>query len=163
MSKADTPPKETMLELYKLYVEMADRISQRRQSANNYFISINTALISLVIAFLAYSRLIKDVSPGLAVAVLVGVSVVGIANCWVWRALIMSYKAMNGAKFKVIHDMEKIIGYRPYFDEWEHLSRGEDKKVYNKFTVVEAQVPAIFFVYYMVAIAASLLWCFLAK
>ena len=149
--------KETMLELYKLCVEMADRVSQRRQSANNYFLTINTTLISLLIAFLVYSRFVKDMSHGFTVGVLVGVSVVGIANCYVWYSLIKSYKAMNGAKFKVIHDMEEIIGYRPYFDEWEHLSRGEDKKIYNKFTVVESYVPLVFLAGYFIAILLSLL------
>lgn len=158
MSKTDAPPKETMLELYKLYVEMADRISQRRQSANNYFLTINTALISLVIASLIYSRFIKDMSHGFTVSVLVGVFLlVGFVNCWAWRALIMSYKAMNGAKFKVIHDMEEIIGYRPYFDEWEHLSRGEDKKVYNKFTDVESRVPKALSIGYAVVAVAIVL------
>ena len=150
-----------MLELYKLYVEMADRISQRRQSSNNYFLTINTALISLVIASLVYSRFIKDMSYDFTVCVLVGISLVGIANCWAWRALIMSYKAMNGAKFKVIHDMEGLIGYRPYFDEWEHLCRGEDRKIYNKFTDVESRVPIVLSVGYAIAIALALLWRFL--
>ena len=164
MSETGTSSKETMLELYKLYVEMADRISQRRESANKYFLSINTALISLVIAYLVYSRLIKDISTGLMVGILVGVSLVGIANCWVWRSLIMSYNAMNRAKFKVIHAMEEIIGYRPYFDEWEYLKHGEDKEVYNKFTIVESYVPRVFSVGYAVVIVLLLLlWHFLAK
>ena len=131
--------------------------ANRGQSTNNYFLTINTALISLVIASLVYSRFIKDMSHDFTLGVLIGVSFVGVANCWAWRALIMSYKAMNGAKFKVIHDMEKIIGYRPYFDEWEHLSRGEDKKVYNKFTNVESRVPIALCIGYAVAIVLSLL------
>lgn len=158
---SSTPTQETMLELYKLYVEMADRISQRRQSANNYFLTINTALISLLIAILAYSRSIKDPNSGVIVVVIVGVALVGMANCWIWHSLIKSYKAMNGAKFKVIHDMEKIIGYRPYFDEWEHLSRGEDKKIYHKFTVVELRVPIVFLAGYLLTTLVSLLWYFI--
>ena len=35
------------LEQYKLYVEMADRISSRRQNANSFFLSINTAIVAL--------------------------------------------------------------------------------------------------------------------
>ena len=37
-----------LLEIYKIYVEMTDRISTRRQSANSFFLSINTLLIALV-------------------------------------------------------------------------------------------------------------------
>ena len=34
-------------EQYKIYLEMADRISSRRQSANSFFVTINTLLITL--------------------------------------------------------------------------------------------------------------------
>ena len=158
---SNTPSPNTMLELYRLYVEMSDRISQRRGSANNYFLAINTTLISLMIASFAYSRLIKDTNLDFTLYVIIGVSIVGVAICWAWYSLIMSYKSMNSAKFKVIHDMEEIIGYRPYFDEWEHLSRGENKKVYQKFTDVESRVPRFLRVVYLVAIVfsvLSLLW-----
>lgn len=37
-----------LLEQYKLYVGMADKISERRQSANSYFLSLNTALLGFV-------------------------------------------------------------------------------------------------------------------
>ena len=37
----------TILELYKLHVEMADRVSQRRAVANNWFITINFSIFSL--------------------------------------------------------------------------------------------------------------------
>jgi len=36
-----------LLEQYKLYIEMADRISSRRQSANSFFLSLNTTLVAL--------------------------------------------------------------------------------------------------------------------
>jgi hypothetical protein len=36
------------IEQYKLYLEMADRISSRRQSANSFFLTLNTALVALV-------------------------------------------------------------------------------------------------------------------
>jgi len=37
-----------VIEIYKLYVEMADRISTRRQLANSFFLSINTAIVAIV-------------------------------------------------------------------------------------------------------------------
>ena len=37
-----------LLEQYKLYVEMADRISSRRQISNSFFLSINTAIVALM-------------------------------------------------------------------------------------------------------------------
>lgn len=35
-----------LLDQYKLYVEMADRISQRRTTANSYFLSVNSAILA---------------------------------------------------------------------------------------------------------------------
>ena len=39
---------EHLLEQYKLYVQMADKISERRQSANTFFLTINTVLIAFL-------------------------------------------------------------------------------------------------------------------
>ena len=39
-----------VLEIYKLYVQSADNISARRQSANSFFLSVNTAIIGAVCA-----------------------------------------------------------------------------------------------------------------
>jgi hypothetical protein len=41
------------LEQYKLYVEMADRIGARRQAANTFFLTINTALLAFLGLFAA--------------------------------------------------------------------------------------------------------------
>ncbi len=37
-----------LFEQYKLFIDSIEKTSDRRQQANNYFITINTALISLI-------------------------------------------------------------------------------------------------------------------
>ena len=37
-----------VLEIYKLYVGMADNISERRQSANSFFLTLNSAIVALI-------------------------------------------------------------------------------------------------------------------
>src|SRR3989442_10768421 len=54
--KAAAPTSEAALEQYKLYVEMADRISARRQTANEFFLSVNTAIVAL----LGYLRTVQE-------------------------------------------------------------------------------------------------------
>ena len=39
--------RDHILEVYKVYLEMADRISERREKANSFFLVVNTALIAL--------------------------------------------------------------------------------------------------------------------
>jgi hypothetical protein len=44
----DNKASEQYLELYKLAVEMADRVSARRATANAFFLTVNTALLAFV-------------------------------------------------------------------------------------------------------------------
>ena len=48
----ESQPDQRILELYKLTVEMADRVSARRAGANAYFITVQGALVA-ALGFLA--------------------------------------------------------------------------------------------------------------
>lgn len=150
MGNADTVDKTILLEQYKLYVEMADRISQRRQSTNNYFLTINTFLLSFFAFF-------HNVSSNKSVLVCL-ISMAGITLCYVWYRLIISYKGLNSGKFKVIHEMEKLLGYAPYDIEWEKLGRGKNKKLYLPFTNIEPYIPGIFGALYLVSVLLLIPW-----
>ncbi len=93
------------MELYKLAVEMADRISARRGIANSFFLSVNTGLIALLGA--------SDLRWYVPVA--------GIAFCVTWWALLKSYRELNAAKFEVILKMEEQLPARLFGDEWARL------------------------------------------
>ena len=85
-----------VLEIYKSYLEMADRMSSRREKANSFFLAVNAALIAL----LANGRLVgSDVTPR-TLELLVPISA-GIL-CYLWYRIIRSYRDLNSAKFKVI-------------------------------------------------------------
>ncbi len=138
----------TLLEQYKLYVEMADRISQRRQSANNYFISVNVLLYSLL-SYLIYIKF--------NTGVFFTIFLPGVIICCVWCSIIKSYKRLNTGKFKVIHEMEKKLNYQPYQREWEIVGKGKDKKLYQPFTEIELYVPWIFGIIYVFLFLGSVL------
>jgi len=119
------------LEIYKLYTQMADNISARRQSANSFLLTANIAII----AFVGY----VGENPGNFI-----VSLSGMALCFIWYRIIRSYKDLNSGKFKVIHEIEKELPLSPYDAEWEALGRGKDSKRYLPFTNIEIWVPGIF-------------------
>jgi hypothetical protein len=123
-----------LLEQYKLYVDMADRIGTRRHTANSYFLSVNVALLG----FVGYLTT-KD-SPNYLW--LLGIA--GIALSYAWQRLILSYKGLNAAKFNVIHAIEKRLPISPYEAEWEAVGRGENEKLYKPFTHIELNVPWVF-------------------
>lgn len=130
--------KEHYLEIYKIYIGMADKISERRQSANSFFLSINTAVVALV----SYLQLGQNGKAGSTFYLVI--SVAGMIICYMWYRLVLSYKQINSGKFRVVHLIEQNLPLAPYDVEWELLGRGEDPKKYLPFTHIEIFVPWVF-------------------
>jgi hypothetical protein len=93
------------LDLYKLAVEMADRISGRRALANTFFLTVNTGLAAL----LGGNNLRWYVAAA------------GIVFAFAWWWLLQSYRKLNWAKFEVINAIEPRLPLRLFSDEWRHL------------------------------------------
>lgn len=136
-----------LLEQYKIYLTSAENISNRRQTANAFFVTVNTALVSLV----SYLSLGASNSPQLYWVV----SLAGIAISYMWYRLVRSYKDLNSAKFKVIHEIEKSLPISPYDAEWEAVGRGENSKLYLPFTHIEIYVPWVFILLHLVVLLVS--------
>lgn len=116
---ADVEP--PILELYKLAVEMADRISARRAGANALFVSLQSASVA-ALGFLAAR------SPAPPDAILVAVCLVGVIGAGSWFLLLRSYRDLNRAKFEVILAMEKQLPVQIFGDEWHSLKKDPVKK-----------------------------------
>ena len=139
------------LEIYKMYVEMADKISSRRQKANSFFLTINTAIVGL----LGYIQLGKDQTENVEFHWLIGLA--GMVLCFLWYRLVRSYQDINSGKFKVIHEIEKRLPLAPYDAEWEMLGRGKNPKLYRPFTHIEIGVPWVFFILHLFVLIRVLL------
>lgn len=109
-------PSAGFLELFKLAVEMADRVSARRATANSFFLAVNTGLAALIGS--------QDLRWYVAAA--------GVVFAAVWWALLKSYRDLNEAKFKVINAMEGQLPARVFSNEWDLLDRGPRKFALNR-------------------------------
>lgn len=141
--------RDHLLEQYKKYLDMADKISDRRSSANTFFLTVNTGLISAFgLANLASQRTSKFlfIAGGLA-AILLSYS---------WYRLIRAYRDLSSAKFNVIHEIEKHLPLRPFAAEWEAVARGQDRRLYWPFTHIERFVPWIFIIVYILVVFGSI-------
>lgn len=123
-----------LLDQYKLYVEMADRISNRRATANSYFLSVNTAIL----AFVGYLTS-KDSTENLWL-----LAAAGITLSYLWQALIRSYRNLNTAKWLVVHQIEKRLPISPYDAEWKAMGEGKDPSRYRPISHIEIGVPWVF-------------------
>lgn len=110
--------KEHLLSQYIKYIEMADKISERRILSNSFFITINTGLISALGIFDLF-----DKSTPIPIIMFVAVAICIL--CIYWSKLINSYSNLNTAKFEVIHEFEKYLPTRPYDYEWDYVGRGK--------------------------------------
>lgn len=134
---------DRILEQYKLYVEMADRVSARRTEANKFYISILSALL----AFLAFV-IGKNLCVGYEKLVMISFSILGLLLVGIWFLNVRAYRQLNTGKFKVIHELEKSLPFKCYDREWEILGRGEGKE-YKTLTKLESYVPIIIGIPYM--------------
>ncbi|MEU9595354.1 hypothetical protein AB0E06_00875 [Streptomyces sp. NPDC048109] len=96
---------EALLDLYKLVVEMADRISVRRGNANAYFLTVQTALATIIAALPA--------APLAATAELT----VALLLSTVWWLQLRSYRDLNRAKFRIVLALETRLPAALYTDE----------------------------------------------
>lgn len=140
-----------LLEQYKLYVEMMDRVSARRGQANTFYISLLSGLLALLSLVID-----KKLFSGNQAIVLLATAILGLALCYVWYANINSYKQLSSLKFKVINEIETYLPFPCYLREWEILK--EENKIwqYKRLTKVEKYVPFILAIPYFCLLAYSI-------
>lgn len=129
--------KKIFFEQYKLAVEMADRISARREGANKIFLSVN----SIMLVFLATRDIFSEIY--------IFISIFGILLSLVWASILKSYGNLNSAKYVVIKEMEKMLPGKVYIDESNKINKRAGKKVYEKLTIVERRVTLLFLGFYI--------------
>jgi hypothetical protein len=145
--------KKHMLEQYKLCVEMADRISSRRGTTNNFFLSLNSLLVT---AIGILSRL-GSVFAAFNFWWVIVASFAGLLFCWCWSTNIRCYRELNAAKFKVINAMENKLPVAAFEAEWKWLNPKSKTIKYPQLTRVEHWVPVIFAVLYIVLIGIAII------
>lgn len=141
---------EHILEQYKLYVEMADRVSSRRAQTNRFYISLLSillALLSIVAGVGAFTEFLN--------MTMLAIASLGIVLCALWWVNIRSYRQLNSGKFQVIHEMEKQLPIAAYDKEWEILGRGKQVGRYLKLTQVEQWIPLVLAIPYLLLLVYS--------
>lgn len=131
-----------LLEIYKLHVELADRIGQRRQTTNQFYLSLVTAL------FVIFSFLFnKDVSAYVsAYRGGIIISVVGILICFIWLGHIHAFKQLSAEKHSVLLKLEAQLPFAFYQLEWDQLT---SKRKYLRQTRIEKWTPVLMLVIFV--------------
>ena len=72
-----------------------------------------------------------------------------------WYVVIRSYRQLNSAKFKALHELEEQLDYPFFKREWDFLEKGEKKNRYWKLTIVETFLPIGFSIFSLILIGVS--------
>jgi len=129
-----------ILEIYKLYLDLSDKLSARRLSVNSFFLTIN----SVIIGILGYGQVGLSLRPETAPTQEFYwiISALGMIMCVVWFKIIHSYKKIMRARFTVIQHIEQQLPVAAYEAEWQLL---QGTKNYQPLTHFEMVVPWMFF------------------
>ncbi len=146
----DDDRQEELLEIYKLHAELADRVSQRREGANRLYVSLLTAILVVLAAFLRYGTGSFPVH-----GILIAGGVVGVLLSASWYVVIRSYRQLNSGKFAALHELEEKLAYPFFKREWELLEEGKNRSRYWKLTVVETGLPIGFFVFSVILVVLA--------
>lgn len=138
---------KAVLDIYRMLVDLADKVSQRRQISNSFYLSVNTALVGAS----AYLTVGGQLSLWRAVMV----AVAGILVSVLWIKNINTYRSLNAAKFDVILEIEKHLAIAPLTAEWEQLERGENAKRHRPFHKIEVMVASLMLGVHVVQLGLS--------
>ena len=129
-----------LLEQYKLYVDSAQKISERRLHSGNFFLAINSSLVAVFgIALSSFGHHRWNAA----------VPITGILVSFVWFRLVKSYKDLNSTKFIVIHELEAYLPAALFKYEWHVCGHGDATK-YKPVTHTEQWIPLVFMAFYFV-------------
>ena len=151
-----------LLEQYRIFTDSAESLISRRQTMNSFYISANTALITIGASVVALS----DVENMIAkMIIILALSLPGIMLNISWRKILQSYFINNRGKMKVLSMIEKRLAVSLYDAEWKAMKNKYSKEKYVSFTESEKVLPTIFIIFYALAdlVAAAVLVMLLVK
>lgn len=139
INKDNKETSDALLEQYKLYVEMMDKVSERRGNANSFFITLHTVVLGII-----------GINGFNVEKYWLLIVIFGLILSYVWGYLLQSYKLLNTGKFEVIHEMEKELPMNMYAYEWEILDYGKNRAKYWPISHLERTIPIVFAIVYIV-------------
>lgn len=143
--------KSDLIEQYKLFVEMADRVSSRRADTNRFYVTLLSGLLAAAAFILKEGFFTRNQN-----IILLVVAVFGLIICFFWALNLLSYRQLNSGKYQVIHEMEQQLPFNCYDREWELLGRGKNIKKYLPLTRIEIYIPIGIAVLYFLLLIYSL-------
>jgi hypothetical protein len=153
--KKERPMNDKIFEQYQLIVEDTARLSDRRQTINNIYLSANSLLLG-GIAVLAQQSGLKSLADIFLIFLLV---CAGMVLCFDWSRLIENYRKLIALRFDLLKKIEVSSDFpapiQTYTEE-EVLYPSDPGKRRFGFTRVEVNLPLVFITLYVLVVIGSI-------
>lgn len=127
-----TERQDSLLSQWQTCVEMANAVSERRDTMNNLFVTLNLAIVAAI----------SFIWDGKTIVLLIS----GIAVCVVWILFIRNFRELNKAKFEIITKIEQQLPVSAFSAEWQTIKKS---RKYIEGTKLEKAMPIAFCVLYI--------------
>ena len=133
-------------DVYPLFVQETARISDRRQTANSLYLSINSLLVG-AIALLAPQSFVQTSVSLLVVQVFVAAA--GYLMSRQWLRLLEKYRTLLNFRYEKLREIEGMNGFPGVLKMYQDESKQGSDKTFFGFAQVEAYIPRLFSVVYV--------------
>jgi hypothetical protein len=157
------------IEIYKMFVDTAERSVERRMRINQFYFSIVAALF-IAYAYMAEGKLrgaaevmgswtgsstpaVRAIERAMVTMPLWILPLFLLVISMSWFSVLLSYRALSTAKYQVIAEIEKELPAQPFRQEWLHYKK--NRKVET--TQLELAVPVLFYLAAMGGLLVPLL------
>jgi len=146
--------RDMLLEQYKLFVKSADDLTSRRLDTNKLYLTILLGLFTIA-GFLNTKEMSSMFGKDI---ILIIISVIGLSLSVVWYMNIESYRLLNSAKFKVIHEIEQELPYPCFDKEWQFRKTDNPSKAYPRFTQIEKFMPIMMGIIFVILLLVGVIF-----
>lgn len=115
--------KEVMFEQYKMFVESAEKTSDKRITQNNIYLTLNLAFLSVL------------TSQSLDEKLSLLTSIIGVVVSVIWFLTIINYSKRNKVKFDIINEYEEEFNDL-YKEEWKRMGILTPLSTYEKLIAI---------------------------
>lgn len=148
--------KQQFFDQYKLFVESHQKLTERRKDLSNFYITINSIIISTLGA-LSKGLITPTNNLGLTAILLA----LGIGSILSWLSVLHLYYTVNFKSYQMLQEFEKHLPTRvftAFYDDMAQVDHNKErKKRKNNFLLNrEVFIPYCFLVAYLLYTAADL-------
>lgn len=139
--------REELFQQYRIFVESAEKISERRSHLNTFFIALHSLFVSGLSFF--KTEIFSHIIP---------ICIFGCILAFLWWYMLCNYRSLNKAKFKIIQEIEKHLPLNLYNTEWSIYKMKKhwyNPNRYFSFSRLEMVLPWLLIIVYAYIIVTT--------